>query len=322
MLFSWGLITKVVKKVLFFNLEIYKAVLIKVFINAKKQVPGLQNRAKYLKLTRLNRALKSLVYAMNPNSQKEDEMHPTDCCICINTIAPFQALFLGPCSHCFHYKCVTPLLGAGFMFQCPVCRQVANLEASVAEPEDFVKEAVYDEIESTDGDDDAMAIDGPSILPGTLIEDQGPMDRGATLRRSNEILAPVNSMHIRENSAPMDIPSTAVNVEHAAHFAQSPNTPLNNSHMPARMDRTASNSTGELMNMDEVSPGFGALQKIISAATNGDRSALQQETQRYAERIRHLLESTLGADQDVQSQVMSVLLGSVPGQNQGPNNSA
>ena len=292
--------------------------MIKVFINAKKQVPGLQNRAKYLFLTRLNRALKSLVYAMNPNSQKEDELHPTDCCICINAIAPFQALFLGPCSHCFHYKCVTPLLGAGFMFQCPVCRQVANLEASVAEPEDLVKDHNYSEIESTDDED--MNVDQPSILPGTLIEDQGPMDRGATLRRSQDIVSPVNSLHIRENSAPMDIPITA---ENTAHFAQSPNTPLNNSHLSARMDRTASNSTGEMMMpMDDVNPAFGALQKIISAATSGNQSALQQETQRYAERIKNLLESTLGADQEVRSQIMSVLLGSTIETAQGSSNSA
>jgi hypothetical protein len=74
---------------------------------------------------------------MNPNSQKDDEERNAECCICINAMAPFQALFLAPCSHCFHYKCVTTLLGAGFMFQCPLCRQVANLEASVAEPDDL-----------------------------------------------------------------------------------------------------------------------------------------------------------------------------------------
>eukprot|EP00842_Homolaphlyctis_polyrhiza_P006830 jgi/Hompol1/736/HPOL_000930-RA len=69
--------------------------------------------------------------AMNPNNPDEDSAS-TDCCICLGAMAPLQALFLAPCSHCFHYKCVTPLLGAGYMFQCPLCRQVANLDANVA----------------------------------------------------------------------------------------------------------------------------------------------------------------------------------------------
>lgn len=68
---------------------------------------------------------------MNPNNQDVDN-NSVDCCICLNAMAPFQALFLAPCSHCFHYTCVTPLLGQGFMFQCPMCRQVANLEAAIA----------------------------------------------------------------------------------------------------------------------------------------------------------------------------------------------
>ena len=67
---------------------------------------------------------------MNPNNSEMDTQ-PVDCCICLNAMAPFQALFLAPCSHCYHFKCVTPLLGAGYMFQCPMCRQVANLEATV-----------------------------------------------------------------------------------------------------------------------------------------------------------------------------------------------
>jgi len=50
----------------------------------------------------------------------------------LNVLAPLQALFLAPCAHAFHYKCVTPLLQLGVMFQCPLCRQVANLDAGVS----------------------------------------------------------------------------------------------------------------------------------------------------------------------------------------------
>lgn len=91
--------------------------------------------------------------AMNPNSDPNlKEPTASDCCICLNAMVPFQALFLGPCSHCFHYKCITPLLGQGFMFQCPMCRQVANLEASV----------VTDDVMSINSDDEV--VDGIFIV--------------------------------------------------------------------------------------------------------------------------------------------------------------
>ncbi|OUM67045.1 hypothetical protein PIROE2DRAFT_24155, partial [Piromyces sp. E2] len=74
----------------------------------------------------------ALLSATNPYSShtSDDEVNSktsVDCCICLCGIGPFQALFVAPCSHCFHYKCVTPILSAGNMFQCPLCRQVANL---------------------------------------------------------------------------------------------------------------------------------------------------------------------------------------------------
>ncbi|KAH9251757.1 hypothetical protein BASA81_010322 [Batrachochytrium salamandrivorans] len=105
--------------------EIYRAVTIKIFITVKN---GTQTRASP---QRLRSAITSLISAMNPNNPDEDSSS-TDCCICLGPMAPLQALFLAPCSHCFHYKCVTPLLGTGYMFQCPMCRQVANLDATTS----------------------------------------------------------------------------------------------------------------------------------------------------------------------------------------------
>ncbi|CAJ0752345.1 423_t:CDS:2 [Entrophospora sp. SA101] len=55
-----------------------------------------------------------------------------DCCICLGGIGPYQALFLAPCSHVFHYKCIRPTLfshHSGFL--CPLCRSFADLEAAV-----------------------------------------------------------------------------------------------------------------------------------------------------------------------------------------------
>jgi hypothetical protein len=54
-----------------------------------------------------------------------------ECCICLYSIAPRQALFIAPCSHHFHYKCIRPLLASHPAFQCPLCRAYADLDASV-----------------------------------------------------------------------------------------------------------------------------------------------------------------------------------------------
>ncbi|KAJ3221834.1 hypothetical protein HK099_003056 [Clydaea vesicula] len=70
------------------------------------------------------------------NSTKEGEQSLEDqtaeCCICFDETGAFQALFIAPCSHCYHYKCVAAIIVQSAMFQCPLCRQVANLTASVS----------------------------------------------------------------------------------------------------------------------------------------------------------------------------------------------
>lgn len=47
-------------------------------------------------------------------------------------VAINQALFIAPCSHTFHYKCIRPLLDAHHpAFNCPLCRTFADLEEDV-----------------------------------------------------------------------------------------------------------------------------------------------------------------------------------------------
>ncbi|KAJ3337215.1 hypothetical protein HDU91_001545 [Kappamyces sp. JEL0680] len=112
--------------------EMYKAVEIKVNIKIDDSQIKLQQQI----AVRFTAALILLLAATNPySSQKEHDPkqdHSVDCCICISGIGPFQALFIAPCSHCYHYKCIQHVLKESVMFPCPVCRQVANLEASVS----------------------------------------------------------------------------------------------------------------------------------------------------------------------------------------------
>ena len=110
----------------------YKAVEIKILLQYDEEHAKLQQQIPL----RFKAALFLLLVASNPYATKkeQDPKQDTsvDCCICISAIGPFQALFIAPCSHCFHYKCVQHMLKESIMFPCPVCRQVANLEASVS----------------------------------------------------------------------------------------------------------------------------------------------------------------------------------------------
>jgi len=107
--------------------DIYRCIMMKIIIQGKDA-----NIKRKANIERLNNAIKELIAAAAPNTKDEDQLSSVECCICLNTLAPYQALFLAPCTHCFHYKCVHPLLGGGIMFLCPLCRQVANLEATVS----------------------------------------------------------------------------------------------------------------------------------------------------------------------------------------------
>ncbi|KZT54838.1 SMAD/FHA domain-containing protein, partial [Calocera cornea HHB12733] len=60
----------------------------------------------------------------------------TECSICISSVTVCQALFIAPCSHVFHYKCIRPLVEKRYPgFMCPMCRCYADLDADVDDEE-------------------------------------------------------------------------------------------------------------------------------------------------------------------------------------------
>jgi hypothetical protein len=71
---------------------------------------------------------------------------------------PCQSLFVAPCSHVWHYKCIRPILNGPTWpnFLCPNCRAVTDLEADVEDQPDF-EEWEDEEAPSTDADADANA---------------------------------------------------------------------------------------------------------------------------------------------------------------------
>lgn len=104
-----------------------------------------------------------------------------------------QALFIAPCSHVYHYKCIRPLLQMHHPgFSCPLCRTFADLEADVEteEPMYVVDEDVpaEDAAEQAPGEDTtqhaALAVPEPrnasvDLTPGV---ERSEADVFATLR--------------------------------------------------------------------------------------------------------------------------------------------
>ncbi|KAI7871478.1 SMAD/FHA domain-containing protein, partial [Spinellus fusiger] len=117
--------------------EIYRCVKMRIELNCnrieKRNAYSLSTFQTLRNLTTPPNNLSLLDTAMGYDGDAKATTAPIDeCCICLYAIAPLQALFVAPCSHTFHYKCVRPLLSNHPGFLCPLCRSYADLEASVA----------------------------------------------------------------------------------------------------------------------------------------------------------------------------------------------
>ncbi|KAH7342778.1 hypothetical protein BKA65DRAFT_478650 [Rhexocercosporidium sp. MPI-PUGE-AT-0058] len=87
-----------------------------------------------------------------------------DCSICLGPIAPCQSLFVAPCSHTWHYKCIRVIINGPHWphFICPNCRTVADLEAELDDP---YANGEWEEVEAVDSDSPADAPQPTEIEP-------------------------------------------------------------------------------------------------------------------------------------------------------------
>jgi len=179
--------------------DIFKCVIIKIQITNRTYI---QQQKRKANPARFMSALKALLSATNPYStsfpgaNEPPNNNSVDCCICLCHIGPFQALFIAPCSHCFHYKCIYPILLSGDMFLCPVCRQVANLKASVSSDSLFGDDG--DELLE---DDKLHPLDSPSMFSSTpvnTISKIGPSNNHSNLIPTNPL--PSHLVHSRLNN--------------------------------------------------------------------------------------------------------------------------
>lgn len=64
--------------------------------------------------------------------KKENDAEFPECAICLLKLEPCQAVFISPCSHSWHYKCIRPIIIKSYpQFYCPNCRSMCDLETDI-----------------------------------------------------------------------------------------------------------------------------------------------------------------------------------------------
>ncbi|KAF9556881.1 hypothetical protein CPC08DRAFT_764947 [Agrocybe pediades] len=148
--------------------DIYKSVKIRIELGREWQASANAFNTNALK------NLKSLALPVSNGKQAVTVKMPAvgksqipDCCICLFSVTIRQALFIAPCSHTFHYKCIRPLLESHHpAFSCPLCRTFADLEEDVEVEVEYEEEADAEEVEAGLGDKEAREdIDGDAESP-------------------------------------------------------------------------------------------------------------------------------------------------------------
>lgn len=85
------------------------------------------------KVNQYNLEIHERMKNLHLDSKSEDgKRQVTECAICLLTLDPCQALFISPCSHSWHYKCIRPVIIKSYpQFYCPNCRSMCDLETDI-----------------------------------------------------------------------------------------------------------------------------------------------------------------------------------------------
>ncbi|KXJ94469.1 hypothetical protein Micbo1qcDRAFT_44281 [Microdochium bolleyi] len=141
------------------------------------------NRGWQSKPNTFNMATHQRLRNMTNASSTSAASHAQDCSICLNNIAPCQSLFVAPCSHTWHYKCIRELLmGPSYpIFMCPNCRAATDLDADVEEPPeewqqlDSGVEDVHEENAEPSASPDAI-MENTNETNASVAQPDSPMD--------------------------------------------------------------------------------------------------------------------------------------------------
>ncbi|KAI0526374.1 SMAD/FHA domain-containing protein [Xylaria bambusicola] len=143
---------------------IYRCVKMRIELNRGWQAkPNAFNMTTHKRL----RDLTSPASTASPGSS-----HAQDCSICLNAIAPCQSLFVAPCSHTWHFKCIREMLhGPSWpIFICPNCRATADLDAEIDEPAEEWQQ-LPEEIAEDKAEEDARPANNAHINPAPQAND-------------------------------------------------------------------------------------------------------------------------------------------------------
>ncbi|KAI9051332.1 hypothetical protein LZ554_004379 [Drepanopeziza brunnea f. sp. 'monogermtubi'] len=169
---------------------IFRCVKIRVELNKGWQNgPSSFNVQAHKRLRELNNAPKSTA---GGSSQ--------DCSICLGPIAPCQSLFVAPCSHTWHYKCIRVIINGPMWphFTCPNCRDVSDLEAELEDP---YANADWEPAEADDAD--ATSELPPPVEPAPAVQE--PSNRLAMLSEDTGILVEAEDHSEPDRSSHSDV---------------------------------------------------------------------------------------------------------------------
>lgn len=162
-----------------------------------------------------HKKLRELNSKATPDTEGNDRS--TECSICLMSIAPCQSLFVAPCSHVWHYKCIRPLLNDHKMypqFMCPNCRAVTDLEADIEEVS-----PTWDDEQELDDEEPAAAetqqpqLDGLPVAPPTAdaaeLADTTPANEVSATMATMELGDTSIDAALHSSTQPIEVPGTA-----------------------------------------------------------------------------------------------------------------
>ncbi|KAF2863221.1 hypothetical protein K470DRAFT_255337 [Piedraia hortae CBS 480.64] len=169
---------------------IYRCVKMRVECNR-----GWQKALNAYNTTAHKNLLRSTGISSNSRGSDAGSVSSSECSICLNPVAPCQALFVAPCSHVWHYKCVRDLIQRRH-FSCPNCRLISDLDADVEPPE-----GCFDQVENgqpAQNEGESEPADETQAGAATEAPNDPPVNRAAASSPprdllSNTVVAPVRS---------------------------------------------------------------------------------------------------------------------------------
>lgn len=157
-------------------------------------------------------------------------------------------MFVAPCSHVWHYKCIRPILNGPTWpnFLCPNCRAVADLEADVEDPGEFED---WEEEPQTNGDSGSSA-------------ENPPADRHVTPRASAVPLNGTAAVNGSTDLAELQQAITNISIDESSSRPQNPQTPF-------RPIEPMTASVTQPVSIDRGPDGYSGLSPLYLAAHDG-----------------------------------------------------